>query len=78
MREICKLLYTPFKTYVAKYPALEGKILVEEMTCLNQDTSKDIVDELRNVGGSVSKAISLLETASQVWPSTYFTSIPTQ
>jgi len=65
MREICKLLYTPFKTYVAKYPALEGKILVEEMTWLNQDTSKDIVDELRNVGGSVSKAIALLETASQ-------------
>ena len=66
MREICKLLYAPLKTHVAKYPGLEGKILVEEMNLLNQDTSKDIVDELRNVGGSLSKAISLLETASQV------------
>ena len=56
LRELCKVLYGPFKPYVTKYPQLEGSVLVEEMTALNQDPSKDIVDELRSVGASVAKA----------------------
>ena len=65
MRDLCKSLLGVFKPHVARYPSLEGAILVDEMAALNQDTSKDIVDELRNVGATVAKAMTIVEEASQ-------------
>ena len=63
MRDLCKSLLGVFKPHVARYPSLEGAILVDEMAALNQDTSKDIVDELRNVGATVAKAMTQSGTA---------------
>ena len=48
MRDLCKVVYGAFKPHVARYPSLEGAILVDEMSALNQDPSKDIVDEFTN------------------------------
>ena len=60
IRELAKVLYSPFKTYVGKYASLEAQVLVGEMAALKDETSKDIVDELRNIGQSVAKVISVL------------------
>ena len=66
MRDLCKVLYVAFKPHVARYPSLEGSLLVDEMSALNQDPSKDIVDELRNVGGTVAKSLALVEVGGDL------------
>ena len=65
MRDLAKLLYKPFKTYVSNYSSLESKVLAQEMTALKDEASKDLVDELRNIGGSVAKAVAVFEQASK-------------
>eukprot|EP00095_Tigriopus_kingsejongensis_P003579 maker-scaffold140_size315649-snap-gene-2.23 protein:Tk03579 transcript:maker-scaffold140_size315649-snap-gene-2.23-mRNA-1 annotation:"conserved oligomeric golgi complex subunit 7" len=62
-RELAKLLYQPFKLHTAKYGQYETNKLQQAVESITH-TSKDIIDELRNVGASVSKFIEAFGEAS--------------
>lgn len=65
LRELAKLLYSPFKaSYIGKYGDMENKYLTAELQKTCPPVSKDIVDELRNVGSSVLKFMAVLSGAS--------------
>ena len=65
LRDLARLVYQCFKPYVAKYPAIEKSVLAREIKFAGVQTSKDIVDELRNVSGSVPKLIEILRLSAK-------------
>ena len=65
LREFARLIYQCFKPYIMKYPDLEKSVLSNEIKISTPQTSKDIVDELRNVSGSVAKLIEILRSAAK-------------
>ena len=65
LRDFARLVYQCFKPYVAKYIDIEKSILAAEIKFVGVQTSKDIVDELRNVSGSIPKLIEILRLAAK-------------
>ena len=65
LRDFARLIYQCFKPYIMKYPDLEKSVLSTEIKTSTPQTSKDIVDELRNVSGSVAKLIEILRAAAK-------------
>ncbi|XP_059098482.1 conserved oligomeric Golgi complex subunit 7-like [Tigriopus californicus] len=63
-RELGQLLFQPFKLHTAKYGQYEATRLQLELES-NTQTSKDIIDELRNVTGSVNKLMEAFTEASR-------------
>ena len=64
LRELAKVFYAPFKTHTAKYGDREKQLLLAELSA-GSTTSKDIIDELRNVSTSVPKLVGLFKEASR-------------
>ena len=65
LRDFARLIYQCFKIFVAKYPDIEKSVLTAELKFTGIQTSKDIVDELRNVSGSVPKLTECLRLAAR-------------
>lgn len=64
LRDLCKYFFAPFKTHVAKYSQYESSLLLSHLVESTQ-TSKDIIDELRNVSNSVPKLVASFTAASK-------------
>jgi hypothetical protein len=64
LRELAKVFFAPFRSHVAKYGEREQKLLLADITS-GTATSKDILDELRNVSVSVNKLVASFKDASK-------------
>lgn len=64
MRELAKVFFAPFRPHVAKYGQMESAKLLSELVNTT-NTSKDILDELRNIALSVPKLVASLSAASK-------------
>ena len=64
LRELARSLYSPFKPYVSKYGEYESALLLQDLVN-NTQTSKDLIDELRNVSQSVNKVVTSFGNASK-------------
>ena len=65
LREFARLLYQCFKPSISKYVDMEKSVLAMEIKLSGIQPSKDIVDELRNVSGSVPKLLEILKIAAK-------------
>jgi hypothetical protein len=64
VRELARTLFAPFRSYVAAYGQMESSQLLSELVSTTV-TSKDIIDELRNISLSVSKMVLMFSSAAK-------------